>query len=129
MMCSVGCRVQAVRPASASDAPISFEEIAAALAGVFILAPAHRLPRELALHQVAELRRGGQVFQAAPVLAPAGPVEPGARGGEIQLLRFVRSSVARGAACERASVLDLVFLHQPAADFFLIAGRAGSPWW
>ena len=65
------------------------EEIAAALDGVFILAPADGLARELALQQVLEFGRGGQVVQAAPVVAPASAFQPRPRA----LRTAARSSI------------------------------------
>ena len=83
MMCSVGWRVQAVSPASASDAPISFRKLRRPSTRIFVVAPADRLLRKLALQQVAELRRRRQIVQAAPVFAPASAVQPRANGGQV----------------------------------------------
>jgi hypothetical protein len=77
MMCSVGWRVQAVMPASASDAPISFRKLRRPSTGFFVLAPADGLRRELALQQVLEFGRRRQIVQAAPVIAPASAFQPG----------------------------------------------------
>ena len=83
MMYSVGWRVQADRPASASDAPISFRKLRRPFVRVLVLAPADRLARELALHQVLEFGRGRQFVEAAPVVAPALAFEPGPHRREI----------------------------------------------
>ena len=64
---SAGWRVQAASPASASDAPISFRNCAAA-DGVEQLA---RLARELAREHLLELGRAGELLEAAPVVLAA----------------------------------------------------------
>ena len=43
------------------------------------------------MHQILERIRLGQIFQAAPVLAPVGFPEQGAHAGQIQLTRWLRA--------------------------------------
>ena len=127
-MCSVGWRVQAVRPASASDAPISLRKLRRPSPGIFIVAPADGLAREFALQQVLELRRRRQLVQAAPVFAAAGCLPARSRARSIAVRVRLLSWVSLiGGKCEqlvssRAS-LNVVFLLQLAADLFLIARR------
>ena len=61
------------------------QEIAPAFDGIFIVAPADRLLRKLALQQILKLGRRRQFVQAAPVVAPASAVQPRAHGGQVQL--------------------------------------------
>ena len=62
-MSSSGCRVQALTPARASDAPISFRKLRRPTGSQ----PLRRLLRELAVEVLLELRRLGEFFEAAPV--------------------------------------------------------------
>ena len=104
-MCSVGCRVQAVRPAKRQRRAHQLQEIAAALHGLFIRAPADGLLRELPLQQVLELRasppgRPGCASIRARERLPAGSARTAARSN------FLRESLIDGkwnnwSACAR----------------------------
>jgi len=55
--------------------PHQLEKIAPPHAGVFVFAPANGLPRKFAFQQIVELGSRRQIFQAAPVFAPAPGLE------------------------------------------------------
>ena len=63
------------------------QEVAAPVDLVFIVGPANRLARKFALQQILEFGRRGQVFQVAPELAPALPLQTRSRAGQIQVFR------------------------------------------
>ncbi len=65
------------------------EEIAATFIGVFIVAPAYSLAREFPLQQILKFRRGSQVVQAAPVIAPASAFQPLLYSGQVQLVPWI----------------------------------------
>jgi hypothetical protein len=63
------------------------QEIAAPFGRILVLAPADRLPRKFALDQVLEFGRPRQFLQVAPEFAPASPIQPRPRRGNVQLFR------------------------------------------
>ncbi len=64
-------------------------EVAAAFVGVFIIRPADGLAWKFALQQVLKFRCGGQVVQAAPVVAPASAFQPLLYSGQVQLVPWI----------------------------------------
>ena len=119
MMCSVGGRVQAARPASAERSAHQLEKIAPSLD---VLGPLGGLVGELPVQHLLEALGPGEVFQAAPVVLAARGLElrAGALSSSLSSRSAVRSSMARIATGKGALVLNLVLGHQrlPSVSWF-----------
>ena len=59
------------------------EEVAAAFDAVFVVAPADGLLREFARQELLEFGGGGEIVEAAPIVAAAGAFQPRANGGQV----------------------------------------------
>ena len=113
-------------PASASDAPISFRKLRRPSTGFSSSLQPIACCGNSRSTQIAELRRRGQVVQAAPVFAPARAVQPRPRPRPGPVCSVVHSSMASGTAgqtsarsesCIRGLVRRVRFLSdRPPAD-------------
>ena len=122
MMCSVGWRVQALRPASASEAPISFRKLRR---------PSTRSSSSLqpiaccGNSRSSRSRNSGVAARSSRLRQYSRPRAPSSRARTAARSNFLcwfahRWQVSSWSACARPGCY---IPHQPASDLFLVAGR------